>query len=116
MVVIYAEKSKLAKAIAGTLGAGKRIPLKDDPTVGHYEFKFRGEEAILCHGHGHLMQLVSAKSYGEQFEKWDLDVFPCVPDTFKIAPKNATIACAKLVKGFLGLFGKLPAAQCQILF
>lgn len=101
MVVIYAEKSTLAKAIAGTLGAGKRIPLKDEPTVGHYEFQFRGEDAILCHGVGHLMQLVGAKSYGEQFEKWDMDVFPCVPDTFKIAPKSATVACARLVKSFL---------------
>ena len=38
MVVIYAEKSSLAKEIAHALGAGKRIALKDEPTVGYYEF------------------------------------------------------------------------------
>lgn len=101
MVVIYAEKSSLAKAIASTLGAGKRIPLKDAPTIGHYEFQFNGEDAILCHGVGHLMQLVPAKSYNEKYAKWDLSVFPCIPEVYRIAPKSATIACAKLVKSFL---------------
>ena len=52
MVVIYAEKSSLAKTIAGALGAGKRIPHPDEPTVGYYQFKFKGEDAILCHGVG----------------------------------------------------------------
>lgn len=100
MVVIYAEKSSLAKAIAATLGAGKRIPLKEEPTVGYYQFRFNGEEAILCHGVGHLMQLVPAKSYDEKYGVWDLNVFPCIPEAFRIAPKKATLACAKLVKGF----------------
>ena len=47
MVVIYAEKSSLAKAIAGALGAGKRIPCPDEPTVGYYQFKFKGEDAVF---------------------------------------------------------------------
>lgn len=55
MVVIYAEKSSLAKTIAGVLHAGQRIPLKEEPTVGYYQFQFNGEEAVLCHGVGHLM-------------------------------------------------------------
>ncbi len=101
MVVIYAEKSSLAKAIAEVLGAGKRIPLKDAPTVGHYEFQFNGENAILCHGVGHLMQLVPAKSYDEKYAKWDLSVFPCIPEAYRIAPKSATKACAQLIKSFL---------------
>lgn len=54
MVVIYAEKSSLAKEIAGALGAGKRISLKDEPSVSYYQFSFQGEEAVLCHGVGHL--------------------------------------------------------------
>lgn len=98
MVVIYAEKSSLAKEIANVLGGGKRIPLNDMPSVGYYEFKFHGEDAVLCHGIGHLMQLVPAKNYDEKYAHWNLDVFPCVPETFRIAPKAATIACAKLVK------------------
>lgn len=98
MVVIYSEKSSLAKEIANVLVGGKRIPLKDAPTVGYYEFKFHGEDAVLCHGIGHLMQLVPAKSYDEKYAHWKLDVFPCIPDTYRIAPKAATIACARLVK------------------
>lgn len=100
MVVIYAEKSSLAKEIAKALGAGKRIALKEEPTVGYYEFKFYGEDAVLCHGVGHLAQLVPAKSYNEKFAKWDLEVFPCIPDKFRTAPKSATIKCMKLVKSF----------------
>lgn len=100
MVVIYAEKSSLAKEIAHALNAGKRISLKDEPTVGYYEFTFRGEEAILCHGVGHLAQLVPAKMYDEKYSKWDLSVFPCIPDTFRAAPKAQTVKCLNLVKSF----------------
>lgn len=101
MVVIYAEKASLAKEIANALHAGKRIPLAGEPTVGHYEFKFRGEDAILCHGVGHLAQLVPAASYDEKYKSWDLNVYPCIPDSFRAAPKADTIKCMKLVKSFL---------------
>lgn len=101
MVVIYAEKSSLAKAIAGALGAGKRIPCPDEPTVGYYQFKFKGEDAVLCHGVGHLAQLVPAKSYDEKYATWNLDIFPCIPDIFRNAAKAPTIKCLKLVKTFL---------------
>lgn len=100
MVVIYAEKSSLAKEIAGALHAGKRISLKDEPTVGYYEFTFKGEQAVLCHGVGHLAQLIPAKMYDPKYEKWDLSVFPCIPDTFRAAPKAATVKCLNLVKSF----------------
>ncbi len=101
MVVIYAEKSSLAKEIAGALGAGKRLALKEEPTVGYYQFQFRGEDAVLCHGVGHLAQLVPAKSYDEKFSKWDLDIFPCIPDNYRTAAKSQTVNCLKLVKHFL---------------
>lgn len=100
MVVIYAEKSSLAKEIAHALGAGKRIALKDEPTVGYYEFTFQGEKAVLCHGVGHLAQLVPAKMYDEKYGKWDLSVFPCIPEKFRTAPKAQTAKCLKLVKSF----------------
>ena len=38
MIVIYAEKASLAKAIAVALKAGNRIANKKEPTIGHYEF------------------------------------------------------------------------------
>ena len=100
MVVIYAEKSSLAKTIAGVLGAGQRISMPGEPTVGYYQFKFKGEDAVLCHGVGHLMSLVPASVYDEKYKNWDLSVFPCIPTKFRIAPKNETIACSRLVKGF----------------
>lgn len=61
MLVIYAEKSSLAKTIANVLGAGQRIAMQGEPTVGYYRFKWGGEDAVLCHGVGHLMSLVSRK-------------------------------------------------------
>ena len=61
---------------------------------------FKGEKAVLCHGVGHLAQLVPAKSYDEKFSKWDLDIFPCIPETFRAAPKVQTVKCLKLVKSF----------------
>lgn len=69
MVVIYAEKASLATDLAHFLKAGKRIPLKEEPQVGYYEFTFKGEPAILCHGVGHLAQLVPASSYDKKYEK-----------------------------------------------
>lgn len=100
MVVIYAEKSSLATDIASALHAGKRISLKDEPKVGYYEFTFKGEQAVLCHGVGHLAQLIPAKMYDTKYEKWDLSVFPCIPDTFRAAPKAKPIKCLNLVKSF----------------
>ena len=100
MVVIYAEKSSLAKEIANALHAGKRISLPDEPTIGYYEFTFKGEKAVLCHGIGHLAQLIPAKMYDEKYEKWDLSVFPCIPEKFRVAPKGSTIKCMKLVSSF----------------
>lgn len=100
MLVIYAEKSSLAKTIANVLGAGQRIAMQGEPTVGYYRFKWGGEDAVLCHGVGHLMSLVPASSYDEKFKNWDLSVFPCIPQKFKIAPKKETLACSRLVKSF----------------
>lgn len=100
MLVIYAEKSSLAKAIANALGAGDRISYPEEPKIGYYEFEFNGEKAVICHGIGHLANLVPAKSYDEKYSKWDLSVFPCIPTEFKKAPKASTIKCIRLVKSF----------------
>lgn len=44
MVVIYAEKASLAKAIAVVLNGGNRIAHPKEPTIGHYEFTFNGKK------------------------------------------------------------------------
>ena len=100
MVVIYAEKASLAKAIAVALHAGNRIAYQKEPTIGHYEFTFNGEKAVICHGVGHLCGLANAREYGERFIKWDLNAYPCIPDEYKVIVKNATKICFEYVKGF----------------
>ena len=100
MIVIYAEKASLAKAIAVALKAGNRIANKKEPTIGHYEFTFNGEKAVLCHGVGHLCGLADRTAYGDQYKNWDLDVFPCIPDSYQIAAKTDTKNCFDYVKDF----------------
>ena len=100
MVVINAEKASLAKAIAAALHAGNRIAHPKEPTIGHYEFTFNGEKAVLCHGVGHLCGLTDAKAYGEQFAKWDLNAYPCIPEKYKVIVKDKTKTCFEYVKSF----------------
>ena len=100
MIVIYAEKASLAKAIAVALKAGSRIAHPKEPTIGHYEFIFNGEKTIICHGVGHLCGLVDAKAYGEQYAVWNTENYPCIPDSYQIAAITDTKNCFDYVKGF----------------
>ena len=100
MIVIYAEKASLAKVIAVALKASNRIANKKEPTIGHYEFTFNGEKAVLCHGVGHLCGLADRIAYGDQYKNWNLDVFPCIPDSYQIAAKTDTKNCFDYVKDF----------------
>ena len=100
MIVIYAEKASLAKAIAVALKAGNRIAHPKEPTIGRYEFTFNGEKAVLCHGVGHLCELANAKTYNEQYAKWNTDIYPCIPDRYEIVIKEQTKTCFEYVKGF----------------
>ena len=100
MIVIYAEKASLAKAIAVALKAGNRIANKKEPTIGHYEFTFNGEKAVLCHGVGHLCGLADRTAYGEQYKNWDLSIYPCIPDSYQVVVKDKTKTCYEYVKDF----------------
>lgn len=102
MVVIYAEKYSLAREIANALGAGARIPCPKDSRIAHWEFTLNGEAAVLCHGLGHLCELAPAKTYGEQYEKWDIEKYPCIPDSFtvQIKPDEMCQICFDYVKDF----------------
>lgn len=95
MVVIYAEKSSLAKEIASALFAGKRIANPTDPRTGHYHFSYNfgngQEEVYLVHGQGHLVTLAPAYAYNDKFKKWDTHIYPCIPDNFKLVKKKDTI-------------------------
>ena len=100
MVIIYAEKASLAKEIAGALDAGKRIANPKDKRIGHWEFSFNGEDAVIVHGQGHLVKLENPVAYGAQFQKWDLNSYPCIPDTFKLQIKTDTAGCYYYAKQF----------------
>ena len=100
MIVIYAEKASLAKAIAAALKAGNRIAHPKEPTIGHYEFTFNGEKTILCHGVGHLCGLADRTAYGEQYKNWDLSIYPCIPDSYQVVVKDKTKTCFEYVKDF----------------
>ena len=100
MVVIYAEKASLAKEIAGALGAGKRIENPKDKRIGHWEFSFNGENAVIVHGQGHLVKLENPIAYGAQFQQWDLSIYPCIPDAFKLQVKTDTAGCYQYAKQF----------------
>ena len=91
MVVIYAEKASLAKEIAGALGAGKRIENPLNKRIGHWEFVLNGENAVIVHGQGHLVMLEVPEAYGAQFKNWDLQAYPCIPETFKLQVKADTV-------------------------
>ena len=100
MVVIYAEKASLAKAIAVALNGGNRIAHPTEKTIGHYEFDFNGEQAILCHGVGHLCELAPPEKYDEQYKKWDINTYPCIPEHYKVSIKEKTKICYDYVKKF----------------
>lgn len=88
MVVIYAEKASLARTIAETLNAGKRIMNPNDKFTGHWEFDFNGESAVIVHGAGHLAGLAKPEQYDEKYKLWDLNVYPCIPQNYKIIETN----------------------------
>lgn len=100
MIVIYAEKYSLAKEIANALNAGNRIPYDKDNRICHWEFELDGDKAILLHGQGHLIQLAQAKSYGEQYSKWDINAFPCIPKEYKLAVKENTKVLYEYIKPY----------------
>lgn len=97
MVVIYAEKASLAKSIANALHAGRRHNSSNLPTVGWWEFKFNDEDAVICHGTGHLCEPVPAMTYGEQYKYWDINKYPCIPSQFLTHPKENTKGCYEIV-------------------
>ena len=105
MVLIYAEKASLAKEIAAALGAGKRIANPDDPRVGHWKFMLNlpgipEETAILVHGQGHLVTLASASEYDNKFSQWNMEVYPCIPQEFKIKKKTDTVSTFDYIQPF----------------
>ena len=99
MVVIYAEKASLAKAIAVALNGGNRIAHPKEKTIGHYEFTFNGEKAVICHGVGHLCELANAKEYVNSMPNGILTnthVFPNITRSLSRTRQKLVITMSKI--------------------
>lgn len=74
MIVIYAEKYSLGRTIAEALGAYKKTVNPKESSIAHWDLNLNGEQAILCHGAGHLCGLAPAEDYDERYKIIKLSV------------------------------------------
>ena len=93
MIVIYAEKYSLGRTIAEALGAYKKTVNPKEPSIAHWSLNLNGEEAILCHGAGHLCGLAPAEDYNESYKFWSFDNYPIIPEHF-IRPRVRRLLAA----------------------
>ena len=102
MIVIYAEKYSLGRTIAEALGAYKKTVNPKEPSIAHWSLNLNGEEAILCHGAGHLCGLAPAEDYNESYKFWSFDNYPIIPEHFitRVKDKNYSRLAYDYVKQF----------------
>lgn len=79
-IVILAEKPSQAMDYAKAFNSMKR---KDGYIEVNDSRFFNGKNAVITWGIGHLVELAQPKDYNSDWEKWDLDALPIVPDQFK---------------------------------
>ena len=72
MTLVIAEKPSVARDIAKVLGAGSK---RDGYLEGS------GYQVTWCVGH--LVQLASPESYGEEYKRWRIETLPILPQSFK---------------------------------
>lgn len=107
--LILAEKPSVAKNIADAL----KVKTKKD---GYFE----GNGYVITWAFGHLVELYDAKDYEAKMQRWRMDYFPFIPDTFKYKvksnPRNRKYAdpgAAKQLKVIESLMRK-PEVECVI--
>lgn len=102
MIVIYAEKYSLGRTIAEALGAYKKTVNPKEPSIAHWSLNLNGEEAILCHGAGHLCGLAPAEDYNESYKFWSFDNYPIIPEHFitRVKDNNYSRLAYDYVKQF----------------
>lgn len=76
MKIVIAEKPSVAKSIARFFGATQS---------GNGYISGSGVAVTWCFGH--LFEQAEPDYYGERYKKWDMDVLPIVPETWKLLPK-----------------------------
>jgi len=77
MQLVIAEKPSVANSIADVLGANERCD-------GYRQ----GNGYIVSWCVGHLVELVQPQEYGEQYEKWNYDTLPIMPEEWKYEVKK----------------------------
>lgn len=90
MKLVIAEKPSVAKSIAGVLGATQK---KD----GYIE----GSGYFVSWCIGHLIELVSAETYKEEWKKWSYETLPILPSPWQYAVKNTTKKQYQVLKSLL---------------
>lgn len=102
MIVIYAEKYSLGRTIAEALGAYKKTVNPKEPSIAHWDLNLNGEQAILCHGAGHLCGLAPAEDYDERYKFWSFDNYPIIPEYFitRVKDNNYSRLAYDYVKQF----------------
>lgn len=102
MIVIYAEKYSLGRTIAEALGAYKKTVNPKESSIAHWDLNLNGEQAILCHGAGHLCGLAPAEDYDERYKYWSFDNYPIIPEYFitRVKDNNYSRLACDYVKQF----------------
>lgn len=86
MKLYLCEKPSQAKDIAAVLGVTNR-------TQSHIETR----DGVVTWAIGHLLELASPESYGEQYEKWNFENLPILPTPFLVVGKDTTKSQLKAV-------------------
>lgn len=91
MTTLYlTEKSSQAAEVAEALGLYQK-------NNGVY----RGNNVIVAHASGHLLEYAEPEAYGEQYAKWTLESLPCVPETWKQNISDSNLRHYQIIKGVL---------------
>lgn len=93
LIVIYAEKPDMGRKIASAL-CDSSIKKQD----GYIDLTIKGQPASVTWGFGHMYGLQDAKEYHEDYAKWDLDIYPVVPESFELCAKKGVSKQIKVIK------------------
>ena len=85
--LVIAEKPSVARDIARVLGCSKK-------TNSYME----GAQYIVTWALGHLVTLADPEEYGKQYQKWEMDTLPILPDEWKLVVIRQTAGQYKAVR------------------
>lgn len=90
MKLIIAEKPSVAKEISKVVGAGKS-------EKGY----IAGDTYLVTWCVGHLVSLAKPEAYGEEYQKWDLDMLPIIPENYITEVSQNTAEQYNIIKSLM---------------